>query len=62
MAVKKTRIVLSYNNDGSFSMSSAKGETASTDEWNTITNALRLMSVSEIFRWDEGRFDESKWG
>jgi len=63
--MKHLRAVLRANNQGSYSLTSVKDISNNgvvADEWNTITNALRLMSVSEIFRWDEGRWDVARWG
>lgn len=33
-----------------------------TDEWDTVTNILRLRAKADkTFRWDEGRWDEGRW-
>lgn len=64
--MKHFRAIISADDSGSFKLTAVRNmsndSSIETDDWNTITNAFRLMSVEEIMRWDVGRFDVSKWG
>lgn len=62
--MKHIRVSVARRDDGSVEVSylrHVRKDSQIFDDWNTLTNILRIAPASEYLIWDEGRYDEQKY-